>query len=289
MRPYELLRDAIDLHIHAGPDLFPRELDEAEVVYQAKEIGMRGILLKSHFTTNADRVYMLKKRFEGIDIFSSIVLNKSVGGVNPEAVFTAMNLGAKRVEMPTVDSEQHIRTLGRTYPWSKVQLPETEGITILNPEGELVSGVGEVAELVAQYDGMLCTGHLTLPEMYALIEEAKDAGVEKILVTHADLDVVSVSKEDQKKMAGMGAYIEHCFTPCTHLRQRLDPRRIAEAIKYVGAEHCVMSSDMGQPVNPIPREGFRMFVKTMLHLGISEREIDIMIRENPAKLLGIED
>lgn len=289
MRPYELLRDAIDLHIHAGPDLFPRELDEAEVVYQAKEIGMRGILLKSHFTTNADRVYMLKKRFEGIDIFGSIVLNKSVGGVNPEAVFTAMNLGAKRVEMPTVDSEQHIRTLGRTYPWSKVQLPETEGITILSPEGELVSEVGEVAELVAQYDGMLCTGHLTLPEMYALIEEAKDAGVEKILVTHADLDVVSVSKEDQKKMAGMGAYIEHCFTPCTHLRQRLDPRRIAEAIKYVGAEHCVMSSDMGQPVNPIPREGFRMFVKTMLHLGISEREIDLMIRENPAKLLGIED
>lgn len=289
MRPYELLKDAIDLHIHAGPDLFPRELDEAEVVYQAKEIGMRGVLLKSHFTTNADRVYMMKKRFKEIDIFSCIVLNKSVGGINPEAVFTAMNLGAKRVEMPTVDSEQHIRTLGRTYPWSKVQLPETEGITILSPEGELIPGVSEVVELVERYDGILCTGHLTVPEMYALIEEAKDAGVEKILVTHADLDVVSVSKEDQKKMAGMGAYIEHSFTPCTHLRQRLDPRRIAEAIKYVGAEHCVMSSDMGQPVNPIPREGFRMFVKTMLHLGISEREIDIMIRENPAKLLGIEE
>ena len=289
MRPYELLKDAIDLHIHAGPDLFPRELDEAEVVFQAKEIGMRGVLFKSHFTTNADRVYMLKKRFKGIEIFSSVVLNKSVGGINPEAVFAAMNLGANRVEMPTVDSKRHIQTLGRTYPWSKTQLPETEGITILSPEGELIPEVGEVAGLVAQYDGILCTGHLTVPEMFALIKEAKDAGVEKMLVTHAELDVVSVSKEDQKKMAGMGAYIEHSFTPCTHLRQRLDPRRIAEAIKYVGAEHCVMSSDMGQPINPIPREGFRMFVKTMLHLGISEREIDIMIRENPAKLLGIED
>ena len=288
MRPYELLKDAIDIHIHAGPDIFPRELDEVEVVKQAKEIGMRGVLLKSHFTTNADRVYMLKKRFKEIDIFSCIVLNKSVGGINPEAVFTAMNLGAKRVEMPTVDSEQHIQTLGRTYPWSKVQLPETQGIRILNSEGELITGVREVSELVAQYDGILCTGHLTVPEMYALIEEAKDAGVDKILVTHADLDVVSVSKEDQKKMAGMGAFIEHSFTPCTHLRQRLDPRRIAEAIKYVGAEYCVMSSDMGQPVNPIPREGFRMFVKTMLHLGISESEIDVMIRKNPAKLLGIE-
>ena len=289
MRPYEILDGAIDLHIHAGPDLFPRELDEAEVVSQAREIGMRGVLLKSHFTTNADRVYMLKKMFDDIEIFSSVVLNKSVGGVNPEAVFAAMNLGAKRIEMPTVDSEQHIRTLGRTYPWSRIRLPETEGITILDPEGDPIPEVGEVAELVAQYDGILCTGHLTVPEMFALIEEAKEAGVEKILVTHADLDVVSVSKEDQKRMADMGAYIEHTFTPCTHLRQRLDPRRIVEAIEFVGAERCVMSSDMGQPINPIPREGFRMFVKTMLHLGVSEREIDIMIRENPARLLGIEE
>jgi hypothetical protein len=289
LRPYEILEGAIDLHIHAGPDIFPRELDEADVVSQAREIGMRGILFKSHFTTNADRIYMLKKEFEGIGIFSSSVLNKSVGGINPEAVFAAMNLGAKRVEMPTVDSVPHIQILGRTYPWSKIQLPETEGITILDPEGELIPEVGEVAELVARYDGILCTGHLTVPEMFALIREAKDAGVEKILVTHADLDVVSVSKEDQKKMAEMGAIIEHSFTPCTHLRQRLDPRRIVEAIKHVGAEHCVISSDMGQPVNPIPREGFRMFVKTMLHLGISEREIDVMIREKPAKLLGMEE
>jgi predicted metal-dependent phosphotriesterase family hydrolase len=145
-----------------------------------------------------------------------------------------------------------------------------------------------VADLVAAYDAILCTGHLTIPEMFALIKESRDAGVDKILVTHADLDVVSVSKEDQKRMANLGAYIEHSFTPCTHLRQRLDPRKIVEAIRHVGAEYCVMSSDMGQPVNPLPHEGFRMFIKTMTHLGISDREIDIMIRENPAKLLNLQ-
>jgi hypothetical protein len=89
-------------------------------------------------------------------------------------------------------------------------------------------------------------------------------------------------------MDEMGALIEHSFTPCTHLRQRLDPRHIAEAIEYVGYEKCVMSSDMGQPVNPIPREGLRMFVKTMLHLGITEDAVDVMIRENPAWLLGLD-
>jgi len=288
MKPYALLEGAIDLHIHAGPDIFPRELDEADVAHQAREIGMRAVLFKCHFTTNADRAYMLRKRFPDIGIHSTIILNKSVGGINPEAVFAALNLGAIRVEMPTIDAAQHIRKLGRTYPWSKTQLPETTGITILDEDGELIPGVREVADLVAAHDAILCTGHLTIPEIYALIREARDAGVEKILVTHADLDVVAVPKEDQKKMADLGATIEHSFTPCTHLRQRLDPRVIAEAIRHVGADRCVMSSDMGQPVNPIPREGFRMFVKTMLHLDITETEIDTMIRENPAKLLGID-
>lgn len=287
MNPYELLRDSIDLHIHAGPDLFPRELDEADVVRRAKEVGMRGVLLKSHFTTNADRVYMLRKQFEEIDIFGTLIMNKSVGGINPEAVFAALNLGAKRIEMPTVDSKQHIKTLGRTYPWSKIQLPEISGISILDFDGELIPEVRQVADLVAAYDAILCTGHLTIPEMYALIREARDAGVKKILVTHAELDVVSVPKEDQREMAKMGALIEHSFTPCTHLRQRLDPRVMVEAIEHVGAKHCIMSSDMGQPVNPLPAEGFRMFIKTMLHLGIPERDIDIMVRDNPAKLLNL--
>ena len=288
MDPYEILRDTIDLHIHAGPDIFPRELDESDVVRMAKDVGMRAVLLKSHFTTNADRVYMLRKQFEGIGIYGNLILNKSVGGINPEAVFTALNFGAKRIEFPTVDAIKHIEILGRTYPWSKIQLPITEGITILNKKGDVIPEVRQVAELVAAYDAILCSGHLTIPEIFALIEEAKDAGVEKILITHADLDVISASKEDQKKMAEMGAKIEHSFTPCTHLRQRLDPRVIFEAINYVGADKCIMSSDMGQPVNPIPVEGFRMFIKTMLHLGISQKDIDIMTRKNPAKLLNLE-
>jgi len=287
MKPYELLEGSIDLHIHAGPDLFPRDLDEADVAQQAEEIGMRAVLFKSHFTINADRVYMLRKRFEKIGLYGSVVLNKSVGGVNPEAVFAALNFGAVRVEMPTVDAEQHIQKLGRTYPWSKIQLPATEGITILDGGGRLIPEVTQVAELVAAHDAILATGHLTIPEIYALIKEASRVGVKKILVTHAELDVVSVPKEDQRRMAEMGATIEHSFTPCTHLRQRLDPRRIVEAIEYVGAERCVMSSDMGQPVNPLPREGFRMFVKTMLHLGIPQGDVDTMIRDNPARLLGI--
>jgi hypothetical protein len=288
MKPYELLEGTIDLHIHAAPDLFPRPLDEIDVVRQAKEVGMRGVLLKSHFTTNADRVYSIRKQIDNIEVFGSVVLNYAVGGINPEAVFAGLNFGAKRVEMPTVDSKTQIKMFGRTYPWSKLKLPEAEGISIFEPNGSPVQGLGKIFEYVAAHDAILATGHLTAPEREYLVSEAKKAGVRKILVTHADLDIVSVSVEEQKKLADMGAYIEHSFTPCMHLRQRLDPRKIVEAIKAVGADRCIMSSDMGQPVNPIPVEGFRMFITTMLHLGIAQKEIDLMTKTNPAKLLNLD-
>lgn len=284
---YEVLEGTIDLHIHAGPDLFPRPLDEIDVVRQAKDVGMRGVVLKSHFTVNADRVYSIRKQIDGIEVFGSVVLNYAVGGINPEAVFAGLNFGAKRVEMPTVDAQTQVNMFGRTYPWSKIKLPEREGISIFLPDGQAVAGLKEIFSLVAAHDAILATGHLASPERKYLVSEARKAGVKKILVTHADLDIVSVSIEEQKKLADMGAYIEHSFTPCMHLRQRLDPRRIVEAIRAVGADRCVLSSDMGQPVNPIPIEGFRMFITTMLHLGISQKEIDLMTRINPANLLNL--
>lgn len=287
MKPYEVLSGTIDLHVHAGPDLFPRPLDEIDVVQQAKEVEMRALVFKSHFTTNADRIYMIRKQIDEIEVFGSVVLNYAVGGINPEAVFAALNLGAKRIEMPTVDAKNHIKMFGRTYPWSKIKLPEADGISLIKPDGSHDEGLERICDYVAAQDVILATGHLTIPEMELLVSKARKAGVKKVLVTHADLDIVSVSVEEQRKLADMGAYIEHSFTPCMHLRQRLDPRAIVEAIKVVGAARCVMSSDMGQPVNPLPVDGFRMFITTMLHLGITQKEIDVMTKTNPAKLLNL--
>lgn len=121
-----------------------------------------------------------------------------------------------------------------------------------------------------------------------LVEEAGSAGVEKIVVTHADLDTVGISPEDQRKLANMGAYIEYCFTPCMPLRQRLDPRKIASAIKEAGANRCIMASDLGQFQNPLPVEGMQMFIYMMMKCGVSESEIDVMLKRNPAKLLDLE-
>ncbi len=287
--PYELLKGTIDLHVHALPDLLERPLYELDVARQAREVGYRGILFKSHFTTNADRIQIIRKLVDGIELFGGVTLNHSVGGINPQAVFAAIGMGAKEVKMPTTHAARHLEVHGQpNYPWSAVKMPPVIGITILDEAGKPVPELREVLELVAAHDVILSTGHLSKREILVLLGEARSVGVKKVVVTHADIDTTDLTVDDQLEMAQMGAFIEHSFTPCMPMRQRLDPRMIAKAIQKVGANRCIMSSDFGQMHNPLPIEGMRMFVQHMLKCGISQEQIDIMTKYNPTKLLNLE-
>lgn len=290
--PYKILAGAIDIHIHGLPDLLDRPLSEYQIAKQAEKRGYRGILFKSHFTTNAPRLSIIEKEFETIKLFSNITLNLSVGGINSEAVFSAIQFGVSEVKMPTVHATHHLEIHGfPTYPWSrKVKLKERKikGIKILDKDGKLVPQLLEILDMVAENNVILGTGHLSISETMALVKEARSTGVKKIVITHADLDTTLITIEDQKKLANMGAIIEHSFTPCMPLRQRLDPRKIAEAIKAVGASRCIMSSDFGQIQNPLPVEGLRIFIEMMKSCGVTEEEIEVMVKDNPAKLLDLE-
>lgn len=290
--PYKILAGAIDIHIHGLPDLLDRPLSEYQIAKQAEKRGYRGILFKSHFTTNAPRLSIIEKEFETIKLFSNITLNLSVGGINSEAVFSAIQFGVSEVKMPTVHATHHLEIHGfPTYPWSrKVKLKERKikGIKILDEDGKLVPQLLEILDMVAENNVILGTGHLSISETMALVKEARSTGVKKIVITHADLDTTLITIEDQKKLANMGAIIEHSFTPCMPLRQRLDPRKIAEAIKAVGASRCIMSSDFGQIQNPLPVEGLRIFIEMMKSCGVTEEEIEVMVKDNPAKLLNLE-
>jgi predicted TIM-barrel fold metal-dependent hydrolase len=86
----------------------------------------------------------------------------------------------------------------------------------------------------------------------------------------------------------MGANLEYCYNSCMPYGNRLDPRRMVEGIRRVGAEKCVMATDFGQPYNPHPIDGMRQFIKVLQALGVTEVEIDTMARRNPARLLDLE-
>jgi predicted TIM-barrel fold metal-dependent hydrolase len=86
----------------------------------------------------------------------------------------------------------------------------------------------------------------------------------------------------------MGAYIEHTYVGFLPTDFRSDPKPMVEAIKYVGAEHCIMSTDLGQYYNPPAAEGMRMFIALLLKNGITDHEIELMVKVNPAKLLRLD-
>lgn len=124
MGAYSILEGAIDLHVHANPDLYARPFDEIEIAQKARGAGYRGVLFKSHHTTNADRAYILNKLVDGVRVFGNITLNQTVGGINPQAVYAAAKLGVTEVKMPTVHAAHHIRIMGRpTSSSTKNSLP----------------------------------------------------------------------------------------------------------------------------------------------------------------------
>src|SRR4026209_3037177 len=104
----------IDVHVPSHPDVFGRNMDAIAAAQLAKAKGMRGIVLKNHVATTADRAALVMKVVPGIEVFGGIVLNKAVGGVNPDAVEWMHRMYGGRgkfVWLPTFDADKHIKTL----------------------------------------------------------------------------------------------------------------------------------------------------------------------------------
>jgi len=66
---------------------------------------------------------------------------------------------------------------------------------------------------------------------------------------------------------------------------RLD--RYAAAMREIGPEFCIASSDLGQKGNALPTVGFAAFVQELRKRGFAPRDTDRMTKDNPAKLLGL--
>ncbi len=280
MDALELIKGAIDIHIHIPPDPNRRRrLTAYEVVIQAREAGMRGVVLKSHDYVTTPVTYLLQQLVTGIEIFGGLVLDDEVGGLNPSTVEMAGKIRTHIVWMPTFSSECDAQ---------KRKLPG-KGISILDSRGKILPAVTDILGSIKKYNMTLATGHISTPEIFALLDEAQRIGVERIIITHPmSLSFgCSASLEEQKKMVRPGVFIEHCFIATMPTGDRMDPQKIAEAMRAVGPENCIMSTDFGQIFNPTPVEGMRMYIETMLRCGITEDEIIQMVKKNPARALGL--
>lgn len=288
MEIYSVLEGAYDLHVHTGPDVLPRKLDDLEMTERIQKLGMKGYGIKSHYFCTAERAKLVNKAFPGMNVVGALCLNNTVGGLNPIAVEMAALDGAKIVWMPTFDAENEQKHFHTSKPeklphWAKLRQEfEQQGkplptINILQ-DSKLKNEVHEILDIIAAHDLILATGHLGKDETYALIKEAKNHHVKKFVVTHPNFPSINFSKEEQKELVEQGAIMEHCFT--TPHSNKTTWEAVYEQIRYVGIENCILSTDLGQQKGIYPDEGLQIFVTNLANNGFSMEEIRKMTVDN---------
>jgi len=283
-----LLKGGIDLHTHSGPSLYDRALDDFALAAEAKEAQMRAVVLKAHECPTAGRAALVNANMSGVVACGGIVLNHFTGGFNPIAVDAALKMGGKIVWFPTFHAQNHLSHYGEEsiVPTAHVMASPPAGLSVLDESGRLRAEVEPVLRTIASGKAILGTGHLSAREIIALTDAALAAGVEKILITHADMFFVGLTLEEQLALAKKGAVLEKCYLAML-LSQDGGGKSMADSIKAIGAENCVLVTDLGQKIFPHPVEGMRTFIEALTAEGITRREIDVMLKENPARLLQL--
>jgi hypothetical protein len=294
-RADELLINAIDMHCHCYPEFTleaKKRMEDVEWITLASRMGMRGAVLKSHFWPTMTNVYFLQDRIpENFKLFSSITLNLSSGGVNVWAVEAAAKQGAKVVFMPTWSSQNdlELKSVSRIVKQyiSSLENYEFKGVRILDSHG-LIPEAKEILQIAKEMELVLCTGHISPAESLELAREAKRIGFQRLILSHPDNPSVKATVQEMKEISSLGAYVEFCFLGTLPLIQRKHPRDMAKLVREVGAERCILSTDSFYDWPPPEPEIMRMCIASLLSLGISEKELRMMVQSSPAKLLGLE-
>jgi hypothetical protein len=139
----------------------------------------------------------------------------------------------------------------------------------------------DVLRLIAAHRLVLATGHVGRDEVFHVVRRARALGVDRIMVTHAQSTPPGLEPGDHEALAAAGAFMELTYVT-------LDiGRDTAALIRRVGAQHVVLSSDLGQVDRVPPGEGLVRFRELLLAEGLAVPEVDMMLRDNPSALLGL--
>jgi hypothetical protein len=274
------LAGVVDIHVHANPDSTPRSIDAIDLARMAKARGMRALVFKSHYEPTASMAYLIRKIVPGIEAFGGIDLNLTVGGMNPSAVehMAAITGNYGRVVwMSTSDSQAQVLYEKQNRPFVRIAR-----------DSELLPETKRVIAVIAKHNLVMATGHNSAAEDLMLIREARAQGVQHIVVTHAMVAPIHMTIPQMQQAAKMGAYIEFTYNGLIGKSKQFDFADYAKAILAVGVDHCILSSDMGQPANPAHPDGLAAFFLGMKHQGFSQAEIDMMSKTNPSRLLGLQ-
>jgi hypothetical protein len=275
------LTGVIDIHAHSDPDSRPRSIDAIDLAKMAKAKGMRGLVLKNHYESTAALAYVVRKEVPGLEVFGGIDLNRSVGGINTEAIerMVLMKGGWGRVIwMPTFDAENQVRYSKENRPFVSVA-----------KNGRLLPEVQQVIALAAKHGLLLETGHSSSEEGLMIVREAHRQGVQHIVVTHAMQAPVGMTIPQMQEAARNGAFIEFVYGGLVEAKPEFRIEEFVKAIREVGPEFCILSSDLGQTGNPLHPDGLIAFFEALRKQGFTQAQIDLMSKTNPARALGLQN
>lgn len=245
----------------------------------ARAHGMRAIVLKNHYDPTAGLAYMVRAQVAGLDVFGGIDLNLPVGGMNPAAVEHMTQVSGRYgrvVWMSTFDAENQVRYSKENRPFVSV-----------SRNGELLQATKDVVAVIAKHGLVLATGHVSADEGLMLLREGKRQGVQHMVVTHAVNEPILMTVAQMREAASQGAYIEFVGGSMRPADAAARVDRFADAIRIVGPQFCILSSDLGQKGNPLPADGFAAFIAALQARGFTDAELARMSKENPAALLGL--
>ena len=292
----ELMVGGIDIHIHSNPHTFPQihAQDVIALQQQAQQAGMRALIIKDIGVSTTGAAYVVSRLGSGIPVFGAHVMNLATGGINPRGVSIALQHGdgAKVIHFPTGDTLNHFNYRKKFYAGVNIPLTEDQAITVVR-DGRLIPEVKEVIALVKEHGAYLATSHLSAAESHLVVKEAKDQGLDRIILSHARWAMTGLRLDDLKHFAALGCLIEFEYCLLTalmyfvHGETPQDPRETVKTIKEVGVDTCFISSDLGQLYSPLPVDGMRTFVAVLRRCGITADEIRTMFHRNPARIAGL--
>lgn len=286
-----VLDGLVDMHVHSGPSPFPRRFDHVEAARDGARIGMRAMVAKSHHHNTQMDVLAMKGRLADVtaQVFGGIALNSTVGGLNVHAVRMTLRMGGKVVWFPTISSGRHLDCHPEDGAFPTTTVPLTlERIDIVDGEGTIKPEAIEILDEIKEQQAVLNGGHMYPEYIKTLFGEAHERGLERMVVSHPDF-VIGADPALCRELIELGAFIEHevgMYDP--EGTQKWDPKNLLTWIETLGPEHTVLASDFGQQANPKPVDAWLRVGEALLDLGLPEKDLRRMVRDNPSYLLNLD-
>ena len=262
---------------HQLSDLF-----DLDIVRLSAEAGYAGCVLKGHYAATTGRA-VAAGRDSGLAVFGGLALNRHVGGINPAAVAAELLQGARVIWMPTTDAHTQ-RTAG--LPRLSDQRPSLGDVVYAIPPvlWATEEATRQVVDLVAEFDAVLATGHLSSAEVAWLLPTARAAGVRRILLTHPSYTVPAMSAGTARELSGAGAFVEITAYQLLH-QPGLTDVELAAFVREVGIERVVLASDAGQPDSPPPPQALALLVDRLARQGLDHAALLAAASEIPQQLV----